>query len=37
MSKEDFRRLGRDLIDWIADYFEHIDERPVPRRSSPAI
>jgi aromatic-L-amino-acid decarboxylase len=29
MSKEDFRRLGHELIDWIADYFEHIDERPV--------
>ena len=29
MSKEDFRRLGHDLIDWIADYFDHIDELPV--------
>src|SRR6476619_1926522 len=29
MSKEDFRRLGHDLIDWIADYFQNIDERPV--------
>ena len=29
MSKEDFRRLGHDLIDWIADYFDHIEERPV--------
>jgi len=29
MSKEDFRRVGHDLIDWIADYFEQIDERPV--------
>ena len=29
MSKEDFRRLGHELIDWIADYFEHIDKRPV--------
>ena len=29
MSKEDFRRLGHDLIDWIADYFQDIDERPV--------
>ena len=29
MSKEDFRRLGHELIDWIADYFDHIDERPV--------
>jgi aromatic-L-amino-acid decarboxylase len=29
MSKEDFRRLGHDLIDWIADYFHDIDQRPV--------
>jgi len=29
MNKEDFRRLGHDLIDWIADYFDHIDELPV--------
>ena len=29
MSKEDFRRLGHELIDWIADYFEHIEELPV--------
>ena len=29
MNKEDFRRLGHDLIDWIADYFDHIDDLPV--------
>ncbi|HJU93292.1 MAG TPA: pyridoxal-dependent decarboxylase, partial [Pyrinomonadaceae bacterium] len=29
MSPNDFRRLGHDLIDWIADYFANIDERPV--------
>src|SRR5215210_2052309 len=29
MSREDFRRLGHDLIDWIADYFENIDQLPV--------
>ncbi|HEU5130740.1 MAG TPA: pyridoxal-dependent decarboxylase [Pyrinomonadaceae bacterium] len=29
MPKEDFRRLGHDLIDWIADYFDNIDELPV--------
>ena len=29
MSKEDFRRIGHELIDWIADYFENIEERPV--------
>ncbi len=29
MNKEDFRRLGHELIDWVADYFEKIDELPV--------
>ena len=29
MSKEDFRRLGHDLIDWIADYFDNIEKLPV--------
>ncbi|HET6973555.1 MAG TPA: pyridoxal-dependent decarboxylase [Pyrinomonadaceae bacterium] len=29
MDKEEFRRVGHDLIDWIADYFDHIDELPV--------
>ena len=29
MKAEDFRRLGHDLIDWIADYFEKIDNLPV--------
>ena len=29
MSTDDFRRLGHDLIDWVADYFDHIDQRPV--------
>src|SRR5215204_5314965 len=29
MSREDFRHVGHDLIDWIADYFQNIDELPV--------
>src|SRR4030095_5528089 len=29
MSTGDFRRLGPVLIDWIADYFDHIEEPPV--------
>jgi aromatic-L-amino-acid decarboxylase len=29
MNKEDFRRLGHDLIDWIADYFDNIEHLPV--------
>ena len=31
MNKEDFRRLGHELIDWIAEYFEKIDELPARR------
>ena len=29
MDKEEFRRVGHELIDWIADYFDNIDELPV--------
>ena len=29
MSPADFRRFGHELIDWIADYFERIDDLPV--------
>ncbi|HEU4713752.1 MAG TPA: pyridoxal-dependent decarboxylase [Pyrinomonadaceae bacterium] len=29
MNKEDFRRFGHEFVDWIADYFEHIEELPV--------
>jgi len=29
MDKEEFRRFGHELIDWIADYFDHIDDLPV--------
>src|ERR1051326_7588000 len=29
MKEADFRRFGHELIDWIADYFEKIDQRPV--------
>jgi len=29
MNKEDFRRLGHELIDWVADYFEKIEDLPV--------
>ena len=36
MSKEDFRRLGHDLIDWIADYFDNIDELPVLAAIAPS-
>src|SRR6476659_908897 len=29
MDREEFRRFGHDLIDWIADYFDRIDNLPV--------
>ncbi|CAN5266671.1 pyridoxal-dependent decarboxylase [soil metagenome] len=29
MSKEDFRRFGYEIIDWIAEYFENIEDFPV--------
>jgi len=29
MDTEEFRRFGHELIDWIADYFDHIDDLPV--------
>ena len=29
MNKEEFRRFGHQLIDWIADYFDRIDDLPV--------
>ena len=29
MDKEAFRRFGHELIDWIADYFDRIEELPV--------
>src|SRR6202795_5211919 len=35
MSAEDFRRYGHDLIDWIANYFEHIEDLPVLAQVEP--
>ena len=35
MSAEDFRRFGREVVDWIADYLEHIEERPVLAQIEP--
>jgi aromatic-L-amino-acid decarboxylase len=35
MSAEDFRRYGYRIIDWIADYFETIEERPVLAQIEP--
>jgi len=29
MTPDEFRRHGKELIDWIADYYEHIEQYPV--------
>jgi aromatic-L-amino-acid/L-tryptophan decarboxylase len=35
MPADEFRRHGHELIDWIADYFEHIDDLPVLAQIEP--
>lgn len=35
MPKEDFRRFGHELVDWIADYFDRIEEFPVLSQVEP--
>src|SRR6266852_6190311 len=35
MSAEEFRRFGHEIVDWIADYFEHIEELPVLAQIEP--
>ena len=35
MGKEDFRRFGHELIDWISDYFEDIESFPVLAQIEP--
>ncbi len=35
MSAEEFRRFGHQVIDWIANYFEHIEELPVLAQIEP--
>ena len=35
MTPEEFRRHGRAVIDWIADYFERVEEFPVLSRVAP--
>lgn len=35
MSKEDFRRHGHEIVDWIADYFERLEEFPVLSQNAP--
>ncbi len=35
MPKDEFRRFGHELIDWISDYFEKIEELPVLSQIEP--
>ncbi|MFN0280094.1 MAG: pyridoxal phosphate-dependent decarboxylase family protein [Pyrinomonadaceae bacterium] len=35
MPAEEFRRYGYEVVDWIANYFEHIDEFPVLSQVEP--
>ncbi len=35
MTPDEFRRLGREVVDWIADYYERIESLPVLSRAKP--
>jgi aromatic-L-amino-acid decarboxylase len=35
MSNDEFRRAGHEMIDWIADYWETVEELPVLSRVAP--
>ncbi len=35
MNLDEFRKHGHELIDWMADYFEHIEKLPVRSKVSP--
>ena len=35
MNAEDFRRVGHEIIDWIADYFQNIEQFPVLSQIEP--
>ena len=35
MPAAEFRRYGHELIDWIANYFEHIEDLPVLAQIEP--
>src|SRR6266536_2815420 len=35
MSTEDFRRFGHEIVDWIASYFERIEDLPVLAQIEP--
>src|SRR5215204_2456948 len=35
MPKEDFRKYGHEVVDWIADYFERLETLPVLSQNQP--
>jgi aromatic-L-amino-acid decarboxylase len=35
MSKEDFRRFGHELVDWVAEYLEQVEDLPVLAQIQP--
>lgn len=35
MNPEEFRRLGREAVDWVADYMERVEDFPVLSRVEP--
>jgi aromatic-L-amino-acid decarboxylase len=35
LSAEEFRRRGYEIIDWIADFLDHVGDRPVLSQASP--
>ena len=35
MTPDDFRQHGREMIDWIADYMEQVEQYPVLSRVEP--
>jgi len=35
MTSEEFRRVGHELIDWVADYFDNIEQLPVLAQIEP--
>src|SRR5512132_1410569 len=35
MTPEDFRRHGRDVVDWVADYMERVEKLPVLSKAKP--
>jgi aromatic-L-amino-acid decarboxylase len=35
MTPDEFRRYGREVIDWIADYYENVESLPVLSQVAP--